>query len=181
MSSERAQNWGWLEALHPYDRKRPDPAWDWERSGPQPLELEYRLRRFDGVYRWFLGRHAPLLGPDGQVRGWVCTATDVDAHKRVRDTFEHLFQTTSNGVLCQDAAGQITDANPAAEHILGLRLEQLIGHVSTDLRWHALGEDGSRLAEHEHLPLRALRTGKAILGTVITPVRVKQPVKPGEK
>jgi len=172
LSFEQAQNRGWLEAIHPYDRQKPDLAWDWERREPQslekqPLELEYRLRRFDGVYRWFLGRHAPLLDLGGQLMGWVCTATDVDSHKRVRDSFEHLFQTTPNGVLYQDATGQITDANPAAERILGLTLEQLIGRVATDPRWYALGEDGSRLAEHEHPPLRALHTGKAILGTVI--------------
>ncbi|HEY1429689.1 MAG TPA: SpoIIE family protein phosphatase, partial [Candidatus Tumulicola sp.] len=58
-----------------------------------PLEIEHRLRRVDGSYRWFLTRAEPLRGVDGSVVRWVGTATDVDEQRRLRDSLAFVVET----------------------------------------------------------------------------------------
>lgn len=73
----------------------------------------------------------------------------------------------SQGIVYQAKSGEITAANPAAERILGLSLDQMMGRKSIDPRWQALREDGSPFPGEEHPSMVALRTGKEIKGTVM--------------
>src|SRR5207244_1894949 len=50
-----------------------------------PFELEQRIRRHDGQYRWFLVRHNPLRDERQNVLRWYATATDIDDRKQVED------------------------------------------------------------------------------------------------
>src|SRR5271154_6116909 len=47
---------GWINALHPDDRQRVSNAWNNSVADRAPYDIEYRIRRFDGVYRWFKTR-----------------------------------------------------------------------------------------------------------------------------
>jgi two-component system, cell cycle sensor histidine kinase and response regulator CckA len=76
--------------------------------------------------------------------------------------FQTLFETMSQGVVYQDADGRITAANPGAERILGLTLDQMMGRTSGDPRWHAVREDGSDFPGHEHPAMVALRTSRPV-------------------
>ena len=78
-----------------------------------------------------------------------------------------LFATMPVGVVYQDRDGRITAANPAAERILGLSLEQLQGRTSVDPRWHAVRTDGSEFPGDEHPAMVALRTGARVGGVVM--------------
>jgi diguanylate cyclase (GGDEF)-like protein/PAS domain S-box-containing protein len=71
-----------------------------------------------------------------------------------------LFATMAQGVVYQDGTGQIIAANPAAERILGLTLDQMQGRTSLDPHWHSIREDGSDFPGEEHAAMVALRTGK---------------------
>lgn len=79
---------------------------------------------------------------------------------------EPLFQELPFGVVYQNAEGKITKANPAAEKILGLSLEQMQGRKSVDPRWRAIREDGTDFPGEEHPAMVSLRTGKKI-GNVV--------------
>src|SRR5262245_17989860 len=68
---EEIREWGWLNALHPDDRERVAAAWSAAVRDGTLLEIEYRLRRADGIYRWTLARAAPVHNDDGSVREWV--------------------------------------------------------------------------------------------------------------
>ena len=46
-----------------------------------PYEVEYRLRRHDGEFRWFFGRAQPLRNHKGDVVRWYCTYTDINDSK----------------------------------------------------------------------------------------------------
>ncbi|MFN8239352.1 MAG: PAS domain S-box protein [Bacteroidales bacterium] len=81
--------------------------------------------------------------------------------------FRHLFETMVQGVVYQDYDGRIIDANPAAERILGLSLDQMQGRTSTDPRWHAIHEDGSEFPGNTHPTSIALQTGKIVNNTVM--------------
>jgi len=76
--------------------------------------------------------------------------------------YRTLFETMVEGVVYQDANGAIISANPSAERILGLTLEQLSGRTSSDPRWHAIKEDGSVFPGEEHPAMIALRTGRPV-------------------
>jgi hypothetical protein len=61
LSVEQARDWGWTVALHPDDLKGLVDYWRSVLASGEPGEFEGRLRRFDGVYRWFLVRATPSL------------------------------------------------------------------------------------------------------------------------
>ena len=78
-----------------------------------------------------------------------------------------LFETMAQGVVYQDASGRITAANPAAERILGLTLDQMQGRTSMDPRWRAIHPDGTDFPGDTHPSMVALRTGRAARNVVM--------------
>ena len=80
--------------------------------------------------------------------------------------YRTLFETMTQGVVFQDADGHITDANPAAQRILGLSLDQMQGRTSRDPRWKAVREDGSDFPGDEHPAMVALQTGEPASGVM---------------
>ena len=74
---------GWNDPLHPEDQQR---AWErWQRSleTGEDYEIEYRFRRADGEFRWFLGRALPMRDEGQRIVRWFGTCTDVDDQKRL--------------------------------------------------------------------------------------------------
>lgn len=76
--------------------------------------------------------------------------------------FRTLFETMTMGVVYQEKSGNIILANPAAEKILGLTLDQMMGRTSTHPEWRAVAADKSDLPGEEHPAMIALKTGKTI-------------------
>ncbi|NCP40309.1 MAG: diguanylate cyclase [Rhodoferax sp.] len=83
------------------------------------------------------------------------------------NVFRTLFETSPVGVIYHDPEGRITAANPAAQRILGLSLDQLQGRTSMDPRWHAIHEDGSDFPGDQHPIFLALRTGQPQFNVVM--------------
>ena len=81
--------------------------------------------------------------------------------------YRTLFETMAQGVVYQDAEGNIVSANPSAERILGLSFDQMQGRTSRDPRWRAMREDGSDLPGEEHPSMLALRTGRPVNGFIM--------------
>jgi PAS domain S-box-containing protein len=82
LSAEEARDWGWTVALHPDDLNGLADYWRSVLASGEPGEMEGRLRRFDGVYRWFLFRATPSFDNDGRVVKWFGTNTDIEDRKR---------------------------------------------------------------------------------------------------
>jgi PAS domain S-box-containing protein len=70
-----------------------------------------------------------------------------------------LFETMAQGVIYQSSDGTITSVNPAAERILGLALDQILGRTSLDPGWHSIHEDGTEYPGETHPSMVALHTG----------------------
>lgn len=81
--------------------------------------------------------------------------------------FQTLFESMIQGVIYQNADGQIFAANPAAERILGLTIEQMQGKTSMDPNWKAIHEDGSDFLGETHAGMVALKTGKPVHNVII--------------
>ncbi|HEY0195095.1 MAG TPA: PAS domain-containing sensor histidine kinase [Kofleriaceae bacterium] len=75
----------WLAAIHPDDRDACFASWAQARASRTPWQVEYRLRRHDGQYRWHLGRGVPHCDASGEIVRWYGTATDVhEQHNAMR-------------------------------------------------------------------------------------------------
>jgi PAS domain S-box-containing protein len=82
LSAEKASDWGWTVALHPEDRGRLMDYWRSLLVSGEAGEIEARLRRFDGDYRWFLFRAEPLRDELGDIIRWYGANIDVEGRKR---------------------------------------------------------------------------------------------------
>ncbi len=81
--------------------------------------------------------------------------------------FHSLFETMAQGVVYQSANGEIILANPAAERILGLSLDEMQHRTSIDPRWHAIHEDGTAFPGEEHPAMQALQSGKPVNNVIM--------------
>lgn len=81
LSLEESLGDGWNPPFHPADRALARRLWDKATHTGQPYEIEYRLRRHDGVYRWMLGRALPLRNTTGEIMNWFGTCTDISELK----------------------------------------------------------------------------------------------------
>ena len=70
LPADEALGWGWKVVCHPDDLDRTMEYWRSVLATHEERELEARLRRFDGTYRWFLFRVSPLRDESGQVVQW---------------------------------------------------------------------------------------------------------------
>src|SRR5689334_8977540 len=68
---------GWLQSLHPGDYKRSVDTYTNAFDDRKSFEMEYRLRRYDGEYRWIFDAGAPRLSPDGEFLGYIGTCLDI--------------------------------------------------------------------------------------------------------
>jgi PAS domain S-box-containing protein len=84
LSPDEAET-GWPRAFHPEDRKGMLVKWAAIRESGMPGELLARLRRFDGEYRWFLFRGAPLRDEHGNIVKWYGSSTDIEDRKRAEE------------------------------------------------------------------------------------------------
>lgn len=76
----------WIEmAVHPDDRERVRECWMAAMEGRSEYDLEYRLRRADGQYRWFKARATPVRD-DGRTVRWFGTCTDITDIVEARET-----------------------------------------------------------------------------------------------
>ncbi|GAB4239919.1 MAG: hypothetical protein Kow00121_66470 [Elainellaceae cyanobacterium] len=85
MDEAESMGLGSPNALHPDDRDRVLQQWLIAVEIGESYDIEIRLRRWDGTYRWFLCRGLPMRDANGQIVGWVGTNTDIDDQKRIQD------------------------------------------------------------------------------------------------
>lgn len=101
------QNWGWLDAVHPEDRDRAARDWYLAVNTKTYFDTEYRLRRIDGIYRYFSVRGVPVIAADGSIREWVGVCTDIHdrklAEEALRQSEARFQRLVANvpGVICQ--------------------------------------------------------------------------------
>lgn len=80
----------WREVLHPDDYDRMQAIWRRCLLSGDAYEIEYRMRRHDGVHRWMLARAMPLRRSDSSVERWFGTCTDIHDQKTMAENLETL-------------------------------------------------------------------------------------------
>jgi PAS domain S-box-containing protein len=95
---------GWLEQVHPDDRARVQTEWARVVASADTYDLSFRIRRFDGVYRWFKTRAVPLRDPAGRILKWFGSNTDIEdfvlAERKLQVQLErmHLLDRTTHAI-----------------------------------------------------------------------------------
>ena len=85
LTIEQARGSGWLASIHPEDIGWLSEQRRITMASGKPFELEARMRRYDGQYRWFINRADPLLDEHGKIVKWYGTNTDIDDRKLAED------------------------------------------------------------------------------------------------
>lgn len=94
---------GWLKLLHPDDAPRVAQQWQQTVHKPALFQIEYRLRRHDGQYRWLLVQALPRFTPEGEVSMWIGCGIDIQAQKQL---VEELLMTNEQQAALSDQAYQ---------------------------------------------------------------------------
>jgi len=122
----QARGEGWLDAVHPEDRPRVSSAWGEAVQTEGMYELEYRVRRADGVYVWTLARGAPIRDASGRITEWAGTTEDITERRRIREElresearFRRFWDSGLLGCFTWRTEGPITEANAALLAMLG--------------------------------------------------------------
>jgi PAS domain S-box-containing protein len=167
-SFDECRGWGWTDALHPEDRDAVLERWrkavarETRPPNDRFYEIEYRVRRHDGVYRRFITRTVPVLNTDGTIREWVGICNDITENKAAdelrRETEERyrtLVEVAPNAIFVHQA-GKIIFMNPAALKMFRApSLNAVIGLPAIDLAH----PDYRELVEQR---IQALSEGKAV-------------------
>jgi PAS domain S-box-containing protein len=89
---------GWNGMFHAEDQDRAWALWRESLDTGDPYQIEYRLRHFDGTYRWVLGRALPVRDADGQITRWFGTCTDIHEQKLAFEQREIISQELSHRI-----------------------------------------------------------------------------------
>jgi PAS domain S-box-containing protein len=82
--------YGWLEKLHPEDRDRVNLEWTRSAEAGVPLDVDFRILRADGAYRWFKTRALPLRDAQDQILRWLGTNTDIEDLRQAEQQVRRL-------------------------------------------------------------------------------------------
>jgi PAS domain S-box-containing protein len=85
---KEVQGWHWTNLIHPDDVDKLVAEWRGSLATGVPLEVEARVRRADGQYRWFLHRKVPLSDDRGTIIRWYGSSVDIDDRKRAEDALQ---------------------------------------------------------------------------------------------
>ncbi len=152
-SMEQEVGDGWAEGVHPEDLEGCVNFYLESFHSRRAFEMEYRLRRYDGLYRWVFDRGTPHFGDDGVFKGFLGTCIDVDDRRRAQVEREQHHQETlalyhelrereakirrlvdSNivGIVFSDRDSNVIEANEAYLHMLGYTRDDV---KAGRLRW----------------------------------------------
>ncbi|MEB3291796.1 MAG: PAS domain-containing protein, partial [Synechococcales bacterium] len=132
-SEETGLGVGWLEATHPDDREQARMIFVTANAHQEAFQIEYRLRRHDGAYRWAIDSANPWFGNDGQFMGYIGSVLDISDRKQAEAALRHnqemfsaLVENAPFGVYLVDADFRLQQINRGSEAVFS-NIDPLIG------------------------------------------------------
>lgn len=134
------KNSGWIEGIHPADRSRCEQALHSKISTLQPCQIEFRLRRHDGSYRWILCNGTPYYSGKDRFSGYIGSGIDVTDIKEAESARGHGHELTNALIeslpwpaYAKDSSGRFIAVNQAASLLLGRSREAFSGRTNAQL------------------------------------------------
>ncbi|MBY0484364.1 PAS domain S-box protein [Nitrosomonas sp.] len=144
LTLEESYGHGWNKPFHPNDQQRAWDAWQNAVTNNDSYSLECRLRRADGIYRWWLIRGVPVLNNEGNIQNWFGTCTDIENIKQaetqiqiaaereraaaaLRESealYRAIGESIDYGVWVCDSEGRNIYASPSFLKLVGLTQDQ---------------------------------------------------------
>src|SRR5204863_1606779 len=144
LSPEEVQRVGCKVAIHPEDLPKWLDEWRTLVATGEGGEIEARLRRHDGAYRWFLIRVEPFRDEHGKLLRWYGTSTDIDALKqtqeKLREDEQELRRITDaipQAIVVLDPSGAPVYANQATLDYAGLTAADVVTPRFRERLFHA--------------------------------------------
>lgn len=139
----------WKNVIHPDDYQRVVDLWYEHSAKAEPYEAEYRIKKYNGEYRWHLGRSTPIKGSDNIVDFWIGTVTDIHELKEIQEKLkasEHFSQSLIDNspdiiVIRNYIDNKITYSNKVISRILGYDEKELQQQTSGYLEKYFHPED----------------------------------------
>ena len=125
--------------FHPEDWARLQDERHQGLSRSVPFEIEWRLRRKDGQYRWFLVRYHPLRDEQGRILRWYASATDIDDRRRAEERTRNENLALREDIDRSSMFEEIVGSSPALQRVLA----QVAKVATTDSTVLILGETGT--------------------------------------
>jgi PAS domain S-box-containing protein len=139
LSFQEARGWGWTAAVHADDLNRLVEHWKSIEMAGEPGEIEARLRRSDGEYRWFLFRANPFRDESGAIVKWFGTNIDIEDRKRAEDALRtsernsRLIIDSIPGFVCTlTADGRVESLNRQVSEYFGKTTDELKSWTTSD-------------------------------------------------
>jgi PAS domain S-box-containing protein len=133
---EALQGWSWKNIIHPSDLRGFLDLWTNALGQPAACVHESRLRRQDGVYRWFSVRVEPLVDREGGVICWFGTCTDIHEQKTKQETreerYRRLVEAAQDGIWELTLDGTTTFVNERMAVMLGMSAAEMRGRSVYD-------------------------------------------------
>src|SRR5580693_7452815 len=175
LSLEVVRGWGWQDAIHPEDLKEITDKWLGFLASGQPGGVEGRLRRFDGVYRWFLFRAEPLRDESGNIVNWYGTDTDIEDLKRAEaklrldeEELRRMTDAIPQTIIVLNPDGKAIYVNKTLLDYTGFTLEEMkAAGTREQMSRHVPREDLERFEKEQSAGLsngRPFQMEKRLLG-----------------
>jgi len=158
LSPQESHGWGWQAALHSEDLPALMETWRELLVSGEPGEIEARLRRHDGAFRWFLIRVEPLRDETGKIFRWYGTSTDIEERKQAEEKLRQeemelrqIIDAIAQTVTVLDPDGTALYANRSVLEFSGLTIEAVMAPDFRTRFFHP--EDVARLQDERQLAL----------------------------
>ena len=138
---------GWAEGVHPEDLNRCFANYRASFDAREPFQIEYRLRRGDGQYRWVLDNGVPRFESGGIFAGYIGSCIDITDVKRAEqelvlnqalreseEKYHGIVETMTEGVWILDHDDRTTFVNQQMAAMLGYSVEQMVGRHVLDFK-----------------------------------------------
>jgi PAS domain S-box-containing protein len=132
---------GWAEGVHPEDLQRCMEIYLTAFSQRRPFQMEFRLRRDDGEYRWMFDSGVPRFDPDGRFAGYIGSCIDITDRKNAEAERAHLLAAE------QAARAEVERASRAKDDFLANLSHELRTPLNAILGWARMLRTGQLDAE----------------------------------
>ncbi|HEX8547384.1 MAG TPA: PAS domain S-box protein [Cytophagaceae bacterium] len=130
----------WFKPIFPDDVAKLADGFQKSKESGNGLEIEYRIRRLDGLYRWNLGRIIPMKNEAGRITSWIGTATDIHERKQFEETlsesearFRAIADEAPAFIFIAGANANVEFLNKTWLDFSGMTEEQAMGRTSVDI------------------------------------------------
>ncbi|MEG4393298.1 PAS domain S-box protein [Microcoleus sp. BROC3] len=143
------KGWGWLDTIHSDDRSYIATAWSTAVANRSLYEVEFRMRRYDGEYRYMSCRGVPILKADGSIREWVGANTDITDGKQAEEALRQqqaalrdrnvllssILESTPDIIVVKDREGRYVALNSEVANFFfdGKPIEEIVGKDDSEL------------------------------------------------